>query len=60
MTYRWKHRPSPSTWGDWEPDDQLGRLNLIGPEQVLKGIAEVKTGRTLCLSLRWITRPVKS
>jgi hypothetical protein len=24
---------------------------LIGPEQVLKGIAEVKTGKTFCLSL---------
>ena len=23
------------------PEDQLGRLNLMGPEQVLKGIAEV-------------------
>jgi hypothetical protein len=51
MTHRWKHRPTPSTWGDWGPDDQLGRLNLIGPQQVLNGIAEVKTGRTFCLSL---------
>jgi hypothetical protein len=49
MPHRWKHRPTPSTWGDWGPDDQLGRLNLIGPEQVLKGIAEVQTGRTFCL-----------
>ncbi len=51
MSHRWKQRPTPSTWGDWGPDDQLGRLNLIGPEQVRKGIAEVKTGRTFCLSL---------
>jgi len=39
---RWKRRPSGSTWGDWGPDDQLGRLNLLTRDKVLKGIAEVK------------------
>ena len=29
----------------------LGRLNLIGPVQVRKGVAEVRSGRTFCLSL---------
>lgn len=48
---RWTCRPAGSTWGDWGPDDQRGRLNLIGPEQVRKGIAEVKAGKTFCLSL---------
>lgn len=50
-TTRWKVRPEGSTWGDWGPDDQLGRINLIGPEQVKKGIAEVQEGKTFCLSL---------
>jgi kynurenine formamidase len=48
---RWKHRPPGSTWGDFGPDDQLGRLNLLTPDKVLKGIAEVKEGRVFCLSL---------
>ncbi len=48
---RWKHRPEGSTWGDWGDDDQLGRLNLITPAKVLEGIAEVKEGRSFCLSL---------
>jgi kynurenine formamidase len=48
---RWKRRPEGSTWGDWGPDDQLGRLNLLTPDKVLKGIAEVREGRTFCLSL---------
>jgi hypothetical protein len=48
---RWKRRPEGSTWGDFGPDDQLGRLNLITREKVLEGIAEVKEGRTFCLSL---------
>lgn len=48
---RWKKRPEGSTWGDFGPDDQLGRLNLLTPEKVLQGIAEVKAGRSFCLSL---------
>ena len=48
---RWTRRPEGSTWGDWGPDDQLGRLNLIGPAAVKRGVAEVKEGRSFCLSL---------
>lgn len=48
---RWKRRPEGSTWGDFGPDDQLGRLNLLTPEKVKQGIAEVKEGRSFCLSL---------
>lgn len=48
---RWTHRPEGSTWGDFGPDDQLGRLNLITPEKVREGVAEVREGRTFCLSL---------
>jgi hypothetical protein len=48
---RWKHRPEGSTWGDFGPDDQLGRLNLLTPEKVKQGIAEVREGLSFCLSL---------
>src|SRR3954454_11492081 len=48
---RWRRRPPGSTWGDWGPDDQLGRLNLLTREKVLKGVAEVQEGKTFCLSL---------
>lgn len=51
MSRRWTSRPDQSTWGDWGEDDQLGRLNLIGPEQVLAAVSEVKVGKTFCLSL---------
>ncbi|MSQ59242.1 MAG: cyclase family protein [Betaproteobacteria bacterium] len=50
-TTRWKHRPEGSTWGDFGPDDQLGRLNLLTPARVLKAVQEVKTGKAFCLSL---------
>lgn len=48
---RWNVRPDNATWGDWGPDDQLGRLNLITPEKVRKAVEEVQTGITFCLSL---------
>ena len=48
---RWKNRPEGSTWGDFGPDDQLGRLNLLTPEKVKQGIAEAKEGLVFCLSL---------
>lgn len=48
---RWTRRPPGSTWGDWGDDDQLGRLNLIGPNEVLRAVEEVREGKTFCLSL---------
>ncbi|OZI43874.1 cyclase family protein [Bordetella genomosp. 5] len=48
---RWKSRPPGSNWGDFGPDDQLGRLNLITDEVVLRGAREIRAGKTFCLSL---------
>ena len=48
---RWVKRPEGSTWGDFGEDDQLGRLNLITPNKVMQGIAEVREGKSFCLSL---------
>jgi len=48
---RWKQRPEGSNWGDFGPDDQLGRLNLLTEAQVLKGAREIRAGKTFCLSL---------
>jgi len=50
-TGRYQQRPQGSTWGDFGDDDQLGRVNLITPQKVLQGVAEVKTGQSFCLSL---------
>ena len=44
-------RPVGSTWGDWGEEDQLGRLNLVGPEQVKNAISQVEHGITFTLSL---------
>lgn len=50
-TRRWSRRPEGSNWGDFGPDDQLGRLNLITPDVVLRAIREVRLGLSVCLSL---------
>ncbi|KXS20500.1 hypothetical protein M427DRAFT_52107 [Gonapodya prolifera JEL478] len=46
---RWVSRPPGSTWGDFGENDTKGRLNLLTPEKVLQGIAEIREGRTFCL-----------
>ena len=51
MAQRWKNRPPGSNWGEFGPDDQIGRLNLLTAGKVLQGIAEVRVGRSFCLSL---------
>lgn len=48
---RWTQRPEGSNWGDFGPDDQLGRVNLLTEAQVLKGVREVQEGKVFCLSL---------
>lgn len=48
---RWARRPEGSTWGDFGPDDQLGRLNLIDAAKTRQGLAEAREGRVFCLSL---------
>lgn len=51
MSQRWKRAPDGSHWGEFGPDDQRGRMNLVDRAKVLQGIAEVREGLTFCLSL---------
>jgi hypothetical protein len=51
MPQRWKQAPPGSHWGEFGPDDQLGRMNLVTPAKVREGIAEAREGLTFCLSL---------
>ncbi len=50
-TGRWIQRPDHSNWGDFGPDDQRGRLNLLTPDRVVRAVKEVCEGKTFCLSL---------
>ncbi len=40
-----------SNWGRWGPDDQLGTLNLVGPQHVRAAAAEVSVGKVFQLSI---------
>jgi kynurenine formamidase len=51
MAQRWVQQPPDSHWGEFGADDQRGRMNLVTPLKVLQGVAEVKSGRSFCLSL---------
>lgn len=48
---RWRQRPPGSNWGDFGPDDRLGRINLITTEKTRQGLAEAVEGRVFSLSL---------
>ncbi len=48
---RWAKRPEGSNWGDFGPDDQLGRMNLITREVRRAALAEAREGLAFCLSL---------
>ena len=50
-TPRWTRRPEGSNWGDFGPDDELGRLNLITPERRRAALAEAREGLAFGLSL---------
>ena len=51
MARRWVQAPPGSRWGEFGPDDQRGRINLVTPAKVLQGVAEVRAGRSFVLSL---------
>ena len=40
-----------SRWGRWGDDDQLGALNLVGPEQVRAAAGLIRDGKVISLTL---------
>lgn len=42
----------PTNWGKWGAEDEIGTLNYLGPEEALKGVAEVKTGKSYTLQIQ--------
>jgi kynurenine formamidase len=46
-------KDSPKNWGRWGEDDEIGCLNFLTPEEVLRGIASVTSGKvfTLCVPI---------
>ncbi len=42
-------KDSPSNWGKWGEDDEVGSLNYLGQEQVLSAVRLVTSGKTFTL-----------
>jgi kynurenine formamidase len=42
-------RDSPTNWGKWGEDDEVGSLNYLGPEQVLAAAQLVSSGKIFTL-----------
>jgi kynurenine formamidase len=40
---------APTNWGKWGPDDEVGALNYLTADEVLRGIAHVKQGAVFTL-----------
>src|SRR5438552_4069131 len=42
---------SPSNWGRWGPNDEIGALNFLTPAEVLRGIQSVKQGKVITIGM---------
>lgn len=51
MSLRWKKRPEGSNWGEFGPDDQFGRLNLLTADRRRLAAQEIREGEVFSLSL---------
>jgi kynurenine formamidase len=40
---------APTNWGKWGPDDEVGSLNYLTADEVMRGIAHVKQGKVFPL-----------
>jgi len=42
-------KDAPTNWGKWGPDDEVGALNYLGPEQVLAAAQLIRSGKVFTL-----------
>ncbi|PVQ90177.1 metal-dependent hydrolase, partial [Salmonella enterica subsp. enterica serovar Typhimurium] len=42
-------KDAPTNWGKWGPDDEVGALNYLTADEVLRGVGHVKSGRVFTL-----------
>jgi kynurenine formamidase len=42
-------KDSPSNWGKWGPEDEVGSLNYLGPEQVIAAAKLIRDGKVFTL-----------
>jgi kynurenine formamidase len=42
-----------SNWGRWGPDDEMGTMNFIGPQEIIHAASMVKQGKAFSLGLNF-------
>lgn len=48
-------RRAPKNWGRWGKDDEIGTLNFVTRDHILRSLMTARTGKTFTLGL-WINR----
>ena len=44
-------KDSPKNWGRWGANDELGALNFLTSDEVLRGVKAVKQGKTFTIGI---------
>src|SRR5699024_3564826 len=44
-------KDAPKNWGNWGSDDEVGALNYLGADEVLRGLRYVKSGQVFTLQI---------
>jgi len=42
---------APLNWGKWGPDDEVGSLNYLTPDEAVRGAAAIRTGQSFTLQV---------
>ena len=45
-------KDSPRNWGKWGPDDEVGSLNYLTPEVIVKAAGAIKSGKVFTLQVK--------
>jgi kynurenine formamidase len=49
-------KDAPKNWGRWGPEDEIGALNFLTADEVLRGVRSVRSGRSFMLGVP-VARP---
>jgi hypothetical protein len=45
-------KDAPTNWGRWGEDDEVGALNYLTADEVLRGVKAVRQGKVFTLQVR--------
>ena len=45
-------KDAPRNWGKWGPDDEIGSLNYLTPDVIIKAAGSIKSGKVFTLQVK--------